>query len=80
MKVLFQFGGAATPKDRRRVVTRIENEGARRVKRMFPRERDAELANLHFAEVDDEKAGEILRLLNGDEHVDYAEIPPTRGL
>ena len=80
MTVLFEFEGETTPKDRKKTVAKIQSEGARHVKRMFPREKNPRLANLHSVEVDDEKAEEIVRILNDDTHVGYAEIPPERSI
>ena len=58
----------------------IKGRGAHKVKKLFPGERTADLANLHSAEVDDDKVEGILRFLKDDKHVGMVGIPPERGL
>jgi hypothetical protein len=80
MQVLFQFEGAATTAQRRTIVTRIKGRGAHTVRKVFPGEQATELANLHAAEVDNDKVEGVLRFLKDDKHVDFVEIPAERGL
>ncbi len=80
MTVHFQFEGDASPAEQKATVSGIENQGARRVKRSFPRVKNPNLPNLRAAEVEDDKAYQIARMLNADKHAGFVEIPPESSI
>jgi hypothetical protein len=81
MQLHFKFVDGVTDEDRAGVLERLSNEGAERVRRLFPREDDAELSSIFLVDVPDGDHGrKVLRELEGSGVVQYAEEAPVRKL
>lgn len=81
MKVQFKFRDGIDADGRRRVLGALGSHGAKGVRRLFPDERDNELAYIYIIEVSDEDAGRrLLSLLNRSRAVEFAEWEARRKL
>lgn len=80
-KLQFKFRDSASEAQRQAVIERLLSNGARDVRRLFPSERDKELAALFVADVEDERQGQqLLRLLAKLRDVEFAEAEAKRKL
>jgi len=81
VQVRFKFRNTASPRRRTEVLKQLQREGAARVRKLFPRETDPELASLHVADASGEAAGNrILKTLKSTEGIEFAEGPTPRRL
>ncbi len=81
MKVQFKFKDKIAVAGRRRVLSTLGNHGVTGVRRLFPGERDAEVASIYIVDVPDEATGRrVLTLLNGSKEVEFAEWEVRRKL
>ena len=81
MKVQFKFRERIGEAGRKRVLSALGPRGATGVRRLFPGERDEELANIYIVDVPDQATGRrVLTLLNGSREVEFAEWEVRRKL
>lgn len=79
MRVQFKFDEASPRRERERVIDAITQQGAERVKPLFARETDPELASLFTAEASETiDPKRLVSALERSDAVEFAEVEPRR--
>jgi hypothetical protein len=77
----FKFCNDASSDDREGLIAKLERSGVEQVTPLFPGASDEELATLYSAVVrDDRDFGDVLRMLNSWQKVEFAEPAAERRL
>ena len=79
MKLQFKFREDTPSTAREALASELCDEGAVRVRRLFPQEEDGELAALHVVEVaEDQTARRLIKMLEQSPAVEFAETEAPR--
>ncbi len=79
MKLQFKFREDCAAPAREALATELRDEGAVEVRRLFPQEKDTELAALHVVEVEEGgTARRLIELLEKSPTVEFAEAQTKR--
>ena len=75
----FKFSAGASTAAREGTLEQLRKRGVRVVEPLFPGETDQELASIQLVQTKNDRDAEgVLKLLQADEHVAFAEPEPVR--